>query len=231
MTAPSPLRQGQPVLSSAGVSYTDVMKARTVARYLCRTAGLLFLYTWLVTYDVRAWMIVPSIAHYIRFPVDPALGATLDAPQDPAALVAWSMQRLPEAFDFAVYGVPWYFPTPREALEAGRGDCEARAVMLASLLAARHIPYHFEASFSHLWVAYPGRPQALGETDAEAMMARVGGKYRFRWPSLPRLRHNLLNQKALLWTPLHPVRKILLLVGWPGLLLGWPRRRKDSLDE
>lgn len=207
------------------------MKARLLLRRCCRTGLLLLLYTWLVTYDVRAWMVFPSLARYVSFPVDPALGATLDAPADRRELVAWSERFLPEAYDGRVYGVPWYFPTPREAVSAGRGDCEARAVVLASVLAARGVPYEFRASFSHLWVDYPGRPHPRGETADEAMMSRVGGRYRFQWPDLPRLGHNLANQRDLLWTPLHPVRKILLLLGWPCLLFGWPRRRKGSADE
>ncbi len=207
------------------------MKARLFARRLLRTGFLLLLYTWLVTYDLRAWMVFPSLARYLSFPVDPVLGAGLDAPSEAGALVAWSERAVPEAFDARVYGVPWYFPSPREVLAAGRGDCEARAVVLASVLAARGIPYRFQASFSHLWVDYPGRPHPLGETADEAMMSQVDGRYRFRWPSLPRLAHNLANQRALLWTPLHPVRKILLLLGWPCLLAGWPRRREGRLDE
>jgi len=207
------------------------MKSRVVARRLLRTLLLLFLYTWLVTYDVRAWMIFPSIMRYIRFPVDPQVGAQLPAPGDLTQLVAWSERFIPMTVDLRVYGVPWYFPTPREAVEARRGDCEARAVVLASVLAARGIPHQFKASFSHLWVDYPGRPHPLGETEGETMMERVDGRYRFHWPSLPRIGHNLRNQQALVWTPLHPVRKILLLLGWPCLILGWPRRRKGSVDE
>ncbi len=48
---------------------------------------------------------------------------------------------VPYAYDWQTAGVPWYFPTTREALAQKRGDCESRAVVLASILAYKHIPY------------------------------------------------------------------------------------------
>ncbi|NUQ00395.1 MAG: hypothetical protein HUU35_11140, partial [Armatimonadetes bacterium] len=158
--------------------------------------------------------------------VDPAIVADLPAaPTDPAALDQFVHAHIPWASDAAVWGLPWYFPTPGEVVRAGRGDCEAQAVVLASLLAARGVPYSFRASFSHLWVDYPGRLQRQGERDGEAMMANVGGRYRFRWPELPQLSEHFSAQVELLWTPLDPLRKILLLLGWPLICYARWRRR------
>ncbi len=197
---------------------------RRLRRATLRGLGLL-VYTLLVCYDVRAWVVAPSLWRYVRLPVDPSIASLLpDAPADVTRLEAWVNRRLPWAQDSAVYGLPWYFPSPREAVRAGRGDCEAQAVVLASVLAARGVPFSFRASFSHLWVDYPGKPREAGETAAEALMQNVDGRYRFRWPSLPRLREHWRAQVDLLWTPLHPVRKMLLLVGWPLLLVA---RRRD----
>lgn len=195
------------------------------------TACQLTLYTLLVTYDVRVWTILPSLWHYVRLPIDPDLDRWLPtpAPDDPAAIEAYVRQLLPWASDAEVYGLPWYFPTPREAVAARRGDCEAQTVVTASLFAARGLPFVVRASFSHLWLDYPGRPEREGERHAEAMIENVGGRYRFRWPAAPELREHLRTQKSLLWDPLHPVRKILLLVGWPVIGIGWPwyRRRLE----
>src|SRR5919198_677077 len=59
-------------------------------------------------------------------------------------------------------GVPWSFPSPAEALATGLGDCQARAVTFASVLAAKGIPFQLRASIDHMWVEYPGkRPNAL----------------------------------------------------------------------
>ncbi len=49
-------------------------------------------------------------------------------------------RQVPYAYDWQSAGVPWYFPTAAEALRAGRGDCESRALVLASILTAKGIP-------------------------------------------------------------------------------------------
>ncbi len=189
--------------------------------FVLATGCWLLVYTVAVTYDLRSWMVVPSAWRYVRLPVDPAIAAGLDVPATATDVERLVERLVPWAADAAVYGVPWYFPTPSEALRAGRGDCEAQAVVLASLLASRGLPYRFHASFSHLWVDYPGRVAGAGELAAEAMMTNVGGRYRFRWPDLPELAEHWRAQVDLLWTPLHPTRKLLLVLGWPAIL--WVR--------
>ncbi|MBI2300225.1 MAG: hypothetical protein HYU66_14980 [Armatimonadetes bacterium] len=197
----------------------------------CLTLGLtltcLFVYTLVVAYDMRCWTVFQSAWHYWRFPVDPGVAPLLpDAPGDVTKLEDYVDRRLPWARDADVFGLPWYFPTPREAVGYGRGDCEAQAVVLASILAARGVPYAFRASFSHLWVDYPGKPPVAGELPAEAMMLNVEGHYRFHWPELPELAEHLRNQKYLLWDGLAPPRKVLLLLGWPSIAMGLPLRRR-----
>ena len=66
-------------------------------------------------------------------------------------------RQVPYAYDWQSAGVPWYFPTTAEALRAGRGDCESRAVVLASILTAKGIPNELRLSFDHIWVDYPGK--------------------------------------------------------------------------
>jgi hypothetical protein len=147
-------------------------------------------------------------------------------PREPHAIEALVLRLVPWAQDSDVWGLPWYFPTPHEALAARRGDCEAQAVLTASLLAARGIPYQLRASFSHIWVDYPGRGEIPGESQAEAVMQQVDGRYRFNWPRTPRLVAHLRTQKGLLWDGLAPWRKGLLLIGWPVMAVGLPRLRR-----
>ena len=81
-------------------------------------------------------------------------------------------RQVPYAYDWQSAGVPWYFPTTAEALRAGRGDCESRAVVLASILTAKGIPNELRLSFDHIWVDYPGK-QANALENAGVQFAGV----------------------------------------------------------
>lgn len=168
------------------------------------------------------WVLVRNGLRYARFPVDPAVLAVVPfvVPADPVAIEAAVLENVRYEYDWRQYGVPWYVPTAAEVVTSGRGDCESRAVLLASLLAARGIPYRLQASPVHIWVDYPGkRPNRL-ENSAVAMMERKDGRYRFRWPGLLRLREDLAAQREALWDAMPPARRVLLLAGWGLILLG-----------
>lgn len=192
------------------------------------TVSALFAWWVLVCYDLRSWTVPVSCYRYLRYPIDPSVAGVFPTPLPaPPARLEDDVKRLvPWTRDLDVVGLPWYVTTPREALAAGRGDCEAQAFLLASLLAAQGTPYTFRASFSHLWVDYPGRRPPRGESAAESLWDNTGGRYRFHWPSLPRLREHLQAQKRLLWDGLHPVRQVLLLAGWPAIMIATPRWRR-----
>jgi hypothetical protein len=91
--------------------------------------------------------------------VDPvaveALAASL--PSDPVVIENAVLAMVPYHYDWEVYGMPWYFPTVGEALENGEGDCKARAIVLASVLEAKGIPYRIDSSPTHVWVDYDGK--------------------------------------------------------------------------
>jgi hypothetical protein len=194
------------------------------------TALWLLVWTIAVTYDLRAGWLLSSLGRYVRYPIDPTVAALFPQPlpDDPAAIEDLVDARLPYARDIEVWGVPWYFATPRQALSQGRGDCEAYAMVLASLLAAKGITYRVRASFSHMWVEYAGRPESPGESAAEAVLVNVDGAYRFRMPALLELGHHLREQKWLHWDGLAPLRQALLLAGWPVILICVPRARRRS---
>jgi hypothetical protein len=153
----------------------------------------------------------------IRHPdVDAAAVAGLarQLPSDPRLIEAAVQQRIvPYAYDWQVNGVPWYFPTTAQVLRAGRGDCESRAIVLASILKAKGIPYQLRMSFDHIWVDYPGkRPNAI-ENDSLVLAERQGGHFVFHWPKQFHLRQEVSDQLAVYWTPMPDVRKGLLLAG------------------
>ena len=132
---------------------------------------------------------------------------------------------LPYDYDWRVYGVPWYVPTPAEAVRARRGDCEARAVVLASVLRAQGIPFTVRASLSHLWIDYPTRQALAGERAEDSWWERDGSGWRPRWSGLLRLGEAVTAQKQALWDAMPLPRKALLIAGWIALAaIAWRRR-------
>lgn len=176
-----------------------------------------------------------NFARYARFPVDPSILAEIQAPvpEDPPQIERFVEQWIPYQLDWLNYGVPWYVPTPREVLETGSGDCESQAVVLASLFEARGIPYRLEASLSHIWVDYPGRPENRSENDQIAYLRRENGRFRLQWPKFWDLWRQARVQRRCLWDPMPWRRKLLLLGGWGTILLEplWRRLRGQRLAE
>src|SRR3954465_15073110 len=133
-----------------------------------------------------------AVVHTAQPPIDPAAvrpwAATL--PDDPAQIEQAVLARLQYAVPWRSPGVPWSIASPGEALAAGMGDCQARAVTLASVLAAKGIPYQLRASIDHMWVDYPGKqPNALenqSKTLWERPQSAAGedGVFRFRLPEI-----------------------------------------------
>jgi hypothetical protein len=170
-----------------------------------------------------------SVARYLRLPIDPGLEARADwdLPDDPASIELFVDGLLVPTPDWRLYRVPWYMPTAQEAAPALHGDCEAKAVIFASLLAGKNIPFQVRASFSHIWVDYPGRPTRRGEEREVAYLEGDRGRLRLRLPRTLRPWQTLIVQREQLWDPMPLARKALWLVGllWVGLgalLLGGP---------
>ena len=82
---------------------------------------------------------VRSLRNSLQLRVDPSAAAELAArlPDDPRLVEAYVLEsQVPYAYDWQSAGVPWYFPSASEALAAESGDCESRAMVLASVLTA-----------------------------------------------------------------------------------------------
>jgi hypothetical protein len=185
------------------------------------------LWTLLVCYP-NPLIFFRNFLRYARFPIDPAIidRVSFPVPGEARGIEEAVRTGVRYEFDWRQYGVPWYVPTPAEVLRGCRGDCESRAVVLASLLQAREIPYRLQASPVHIWVDYPGKQPNPDENPEIAMMRREDGRYRFRLPDLVRVRDDLRLQKEALWDVMPPSGNLLLLGGWAALLaLPWLRRR------
>jgi hypothetical protein len=131
-------------------------------------------------------VLVRSVRSTLHPQIDPAAvrGLAARLPNDPKAVEAYVLDRaVPYAYDWQSAGVPWYFPTTREALRVGRGDCESRAVVLASILTAKGIPNELRMSFF------------------------------IHWPKDFNLGREVADQVAIFWTPAPWGRVLLLALG------------------
>lgn len=194
-------------------------------------AGLTLLWVLFVCYP-DPQVLWRSVQHTVQPPIDPeavrSWAATL--PDDPAQIEQAVLVRLKYAVPWESTGVPWSFVSPAEALAEGVGDCQARAVTLASVLAAKGIPYQLRASLDHMWVEYPGKQPNVIENEAKTLWARRdpvagGGGLRFRLPHVDWAESYRI-EREYFWDAAPVSRKLLLLV---GLLATWvvpmPRRR------
>ncbi|MGE5228254.1 MAG: hypothetical protein ACM3MJ_00870, partial [Deltaproteobacteria bacterium] len=163
--------------------------------------------------------LVRSVRNVAQPRIEPRAVAALAArlPDDPRAIEAYVLDRqVPYAYDWQSADVPWYFPTTTEALAAGRGDCESRAVVLASLLTAKGIPNDLRVSLGHIWVDYPGKQASALENAAVQVAGVEDGRFFLHWPADFDLGQEISEQVAIHWTPA-PLWRLLLL--FAGLLL------------
>jgi hypothetical protein len=168
-------------------------------------------------------LLARSLENVRRPPVDAAAVAGLAQrlPDDPRTIERIVLERIvPYAYDWHVNGVPWYFPTTAEAVRARRGDCESRALVLASILEAKSIPHELRMSFDHIWVDYPGKADNPWENDSVAIADQGKDGFAFHWPKDFHPWQELQDQLAIFWAPMPPERKLLLFAG-VLLALGW----------
>jgi len=168
-------------------------------------------------------MLADSVRNVRQPPVDAAAVAAVAQrlPDDPRTIERIVLDEIvPYGYDWDVSGVPWYFPTTAEALQAGRGDCESRALVLASILEAKGIPHQLRMSFDHIWVDYPGKVANALENDAVAIADQGEDGFAFRWPKDFDPWQEWVSQLGMFWVPMPMLQKVLLFAGLL-LALGW----------
>jgi hypothetical protein len=203
---------------------------------------LLLSWTLVVLYPDPT-VLVQSVRNVLRPEADAVAAAELAAwmPADPREIEAAVLRQVSYATDWEVQGVPWRFPTAAQAIAESRGDCEARAVVLMSVLEAKGIPHQLRSSLSHMWVDYPGKQPTAIENDALVLADRGGGGFRLSLPDDFDLRHELESKIALFWDPMPWERRVLLPAGLlliavganmaaAGGVLGAGRRPVQPLD-
>lgn len=178
-------------------------------------------WTLLVCYPLP-WLLPISLYRVVSPPVDAAsvsgLSQEIEA-SDPAAIENAVLNRIPYQYDWETYGVPWYFPTPAQAIQRGAGDCKARFVVLASVLEHRGIPYRQRFSAMHFWVDYEGKDGSGVEAPDLSLLVRdEEGNLRLQrgrtewdqvWQSI----------REAGWDAMPTVRKWLMFSGWAVVLI------------
>ncbi len=114
---------------------------------------------------------------------------------------------------WTVYGLPWYFPTVPEVIADRAGDCQAQAVLMASILEAKGMPYTLRYSFDHVWVDYPGKGATTLEDPATSFVSDDGKGWLAGLPDKIPLWTIIKVRIGYHWTPMPFVQKLLILLG------------------
>lgn len=113
-----------------------------------------------------------------------------DAASLPPQELLWYVEvfvrnRIPYAFDWEQWGVVDYVPTLSEVIEAGREDCDGRAILAAALLRHRGFEAVLVGDPRHMWVETPVG-QAMGALGEPTMTADSEGTH-IQWRSMIRI--------------------------------------------
>lgn len=160
--------------------------------------------------------LIISIQRVINFDTDPAAVEFMlsDFPSDPADIEKAVLAKIPYRHDWELYGMPWYCPTVEQVLEKGKGDCKARALVLASVLEAKNIAYQVRSSPMHIWADYEGKNETSSE-NAQVEYYQYDpetDERRFQIPQI-KLREAMDYFGDAFWDPMPDSRKALLISG------------------
>ena len=162
-------------------------------------------------------LVLPTdVYRFFEMPTTPTadvqqVAATL--PANGSAIEQYVDAHVHYAYDFQAYGVVWYLPTPSDVLKSQQGDCKSRAILTASLLQAKGIPYTMEVSPVHFWVNYSGRLQTNFSENYETTQVALVNNGQFQLPTKTNALLYLNTYKGIVWTSMPLMRKIMLIGG------------------
>ncbi len=188
-----------------------------------RTRTILALIWIFIIFYPNPFSLVTSLERLSNPPVNSELPISVEnLSSDPREVEDFVTSYVKYEYDFAVYGVPWYIPTPDQVIENSKGDCKGRAILLASILEEKGIPYSFRISPVHFWVDYPGKQETNFTMKYENASNALYSDGEWRWPELMEFQTYYNSWKAALWDSMPLLRKI-LLVGGLVIIAGWNR--------
>ena len=169
---------------------------------------------------------VYSVGRLMHPPVNAEAASEVAAglPDDYAAIEKFSQDYVSFEPAWTVYGLPWYFPTVSEVLRDHAGDCQAEAVLTASILEVKGMPYTLMYSFDHVWVDYPGKQATDLEDAATAFVSDSGKGWLASLPDRFPLGSIIQQRIAYHWTPMPLMQKTFIVLG-ALLIIGYGERR------
>ncbi|RLI74406.1 transglutaminase domain-containing protein [Archaeoglobales archaeon] len=147
---------------------------------------------------------------------NPPLECPLDVnslPSNPREIERFVTYYVKYDYDFKVYGVPWYIPEPKEIIEKKKGDCKSRAILLASILKKKGVPFSFKISPIHFWVDYEGKEETEFVKKFENSSAAIYSDGRWKLPEIVDIETYLKVWKRVLWDSMPVLRKLILMGG------------------
>ena len=202
-----------------GIESSEKVSRKVFRRYF----PLIFILWILFVLYPNPLNLIISLQRVFNFDPDPGAVEFMlnDLPSDPVAIEEVVLARIPYRHDWKVYGMPWYCPTIEEVLEREplEGDCKARALVLASVLEAKNIPYQVNSSPIHVWVDYEGKQETSIENAQVNFSTRdpETGERRFQIPKIS-LRKVMDSFWEAFWGPMPDGRKTLLISGLLALV-------------
>jgi hypothetical protein len=198
-------------------------RGRRVLRHLVVAVAVALWIGAVVYPDPRP--LVTSLTRLGHPPVDAAAvtGLAASLPDDYVTIERFSLDYVKYESAWKVYGLPWYFPTVQEVLRDRGGDCQARALLAASIFTAKGMPYTLRYSFDHVWVDYPGKQAPSMEDAATSFVSDSGGGWLGRLPSKIPLWSVVKVRVGYHWTPMPFAQKIMIVLG-SLLIVGWGER-------
>lgn len=189
-------------------------------RNISKVIIILLIWTFIVCYP-NPYIFIRNFIRYANFPIDPTIVDYInnDIPDEPSKIEVFVRKLIKYEYDWKNYGVPWYVPSAKDAVERQKGDCESRAIVFASILQAKNIPYSFKASLVHIWIEYEGKKPSKIENDEVAFIAKVNDRYRLKFPDLKQWQRYINSEKKMLWDAMPRPRKIIMLFGWTVIVL------------
>ncbi|MCE5254712.1 MAG: hypothetical protein LLG45_11005 [Actinomycetia bacterium] len=167
-----------------------------------------------------------SISRLKNPPIDAEAAAGMVAilPADYKVIEDYVADYLAWAPAWTVYGLPWYFPTVDEAIADRAGDCQAEAVVTASIFKAKGMPYTLRYSFDHVWVDYPGKGVTALEDPATSFVSDEGEGWLAGLPDKIPIWSIVEQRVAYHWTPMPALQKFLIVAG-SLVIIGYGERR------
>ena len=176
--------------------------------------AVVVVWTGLILYPNPVPLVV-SFQRSFKPPADAAAVRDIAAslPDDPAAVEAFSEGFLTYQTAWELYGQFWYFPVVSEVVANRAGDCQSEALLTASILSAKGIPYTLRYSLTHAWVDYEGKGLNELEDPALAVASDAGGGWLGGLPQRWPIRETIDQLTAYHWTPMPLERKVLIWLG------------------